>query len=150
MSTLRSLSGLFIVMALGSSTFACSSSDDSSGSGGSKATGGAAGSAGSGGSAGSAAGGAAGSSGDSGACKSCAQMVQTAESDLNKACAGTSATLIQAFVQCTCQPDVCGGPGKGCEAACKGGQVDASCVACDQTAAGGTCKSQMDACLADQ
>ena len=143
MSTLCSLSSLCVVLALGTAVTACSSSDDGSGSG-------SGGHAGPGGSAGAASGGAAGKSGDSGACKSCAQMVQTAESDLNKACAGNSSTLIQAFVQCTCQPDVCGGSGKGCEAACKGGQVDATCVACDQTAAAGPCKTQMDACLADQ
>ena len=99
---------------------------------------------------GAGAGGGAGTTGDGGACKSCSQMVITAESDLTKACSGNSSTLIQAFVTCTCQTDVCGGPGKGCEAACKGGQVDAACVACDQTAAAGPCKTQFDACMADQ
>lgn len=133
------LLGLFTVFSSG-----CSSDDDSSnGSGG----------ASSGGNAGSSAGGApsgGGTAGSSTACKSCAQMVITAEPDLTKACEGESATLTGAFVTCTCQPDVCGGPGKGCEAACTGGGIDDACKACDQTAAAGPCKTEFDACMLDQ
>lgn len=125
---------------------ACGGDDDDD-----DGSGGTAGTAGTGGGGTGGTGATEGGAGDSGACKSCAQMVATAESDLTKACAGNSSTLIQAFVTCTCQPTVCGGAGQGCEAACNGtGQVDQACLTCDATAAAGPCKTEMEACQADQ
>jgi hypothetical protein len=169
MTRVQTLSTIVALISASAAVSGCSSDDSGgkAGTGGSGgASGGSAGAAGSatGGTAGSATGGAAGSAtggaagaagaagnpGDGGSCKSCAQMVITSESDLTKACAGNSSDLILAFVQCTCQPTVCGGSGQGCEQACQGGQVDAACVACDQTAAAGPCKTEFDACMADQ
>lgn len=49
-----------------------------------------------------------------------------------------------------CEPDNCGGAGKGCEQECKGAaQIGAACKACDATMAAGACKTEFDACMAD-
>lgn len=117
-----------------------------SGTGGDSSTGGAGGTVESGGG-GAAQGGGGGGGGAS--CKSCAQMVQTADGDPTHACQA-SAGLLGDVIACTCQPDVCGGPGKGCEAVCAGnGPIDQACIDCDQTAAAGPCQAEFAACLAD-
>jgi hypothetical protein len=135
------MKSIFVVACLVFASYAVAACGDddggTSGTGGGAGTGGATGTGG----------------GEAGACKSCKQMVLTAEADLTKACDGTSAQLVGAFVQCTCQDDVCGGAGKGCEAACAGtGTIDADCIACDTVAggAGGPCETQFNACMADE
>ena len=86
------------------------------------------------------------------ACKSCAEMVTTADGDPSHVCAGNSAMLLGEVLMCTCAPDVCGGPGDGCEEVCAAGmgEITQACIECDQEAAAGVCMAQFDACFADQ
>ena len=127
-----------------SSTDTSTTTDTTSGTGGDSGTGGAGGAVESGGGASQGGGGAGG-----GDCKTCAEMVQTADGDPTHACQA-SAGLLGDVIACTCQPDVCGGPGKGCEAVCAGnGPIDQACIDCDQTAAAGPCQNEFAACLAD-
>lgn len=128
-----------------SSTDTSTTTDTTSGTGGDSGTGGAGGAVESGGGGASQGGGGAGG----GDCKTCAEMVQTADGDPTHACQA-SAGLLGDVIACTCQPDVCGGPGKGCEAVCAGnGPIDQACIDCDQTAAAGPCQNEFAACLAD-
>ena len=90
-----------------------------------------------------------GGGGGGGACSKCKELV---EKNLppTDACKGNTEVVIGALIKCLCAPDVCGGPGKGCEAACtKGDKPDAACLACDQTAFAGVCKTEGEACFAD-
>ena len=49
-----------------------------------------------------------------------------------------------AFINCVCQPDVCGSTG--CMTECMGGGIGADCGPCAQAAANGDCASQAAAC----
>jgi hypothetical protein len=91
-----------------------------------------------------------GGQGGGGECLSCKQTVEQ-NAPPTAACAGESATLVGTLVTCLCQEDVCGGPDKGCNAACTMGVTpDEACLACDQEAAMGPCMTEFAACFADE
>jgi len=139
-------------------TAACDSEEtgdgSSEGAGGNGASGGSSsssttGNGGSGGESGESggAGGQGGTGGDE--CLSCSQTVAQ-NAPPTAACPGESATLVNTLVTCLCQDEVCGGPDKGCYAACTMGVTpDEACLACDQEAAMGPCMEEFAACNAD-